>query len=110
VRTLVRADVALARLAGVRPGLLARQNLREPVRAIAVDRDAPIALPAVLRRTVMAVEPHPACSGLEHTALALLQLFPSDDISRANTAATPDDQRIQVSILTAERTPRPYGG
>jgi hypothetical protein len=56
VRTLIQADITLAGLTRVVPGLLARQKLGEAVRAIAVRGDAPVALPAMLRRTVTAVE------------------------------------------------------
>jgi hypothetical protein len=59
VRTLMEVDRALARLTGVVPGLLTRQHLGEAMRTIAVGGHALVALPAMLRRTVMAVEPHP---------------------------------------------------
>ena len=59
VWTLVEADRALARPTRVLPGLLARQRLSEPVRTIAVGRDAPVALAPMPRRTVVAIDPHP---------------------------------------------------
>ena len=57
--SLVQADLPLARLAGVVPRLLTWQWLGEAVRAITVRQDAPIALPTVSVRPVMAVEADP---------------------------------------------------
>src|SRR5258708_7625831 len=58
VGTLMTADRPLAQIARAGPRLLARQQLREAVRAIAVGGDALVALPTMARLAVVAVKPH----------------------------------------------------
>src|SRR5512132_3984800 len=102
VRPLVETDVALAGLAVVPPGLLARQHLGEPMRAIAVGRHALVVLPLMLRRTVMAVEANPRPSVLRSRtdrtgaapALAQRRHCPREDSRQAG------HHRIYESTLT----------
>jgi len=59
VWTLVKPDLAFAGLAGVRPGLLTRQQLSEPVRGFAVHWNAHVALPTMPWLPVATRETHP---------------------------------------------------
>jgi len=59
VRSLVHTHGSLAALAGVVPSLLARQELGEAMRSVAVGRDAAVELATVVRLAVVAVEAHP---------------------------------------------------
>src|SRR5680860_881281 len=92
VRTFVEADVALASLAGLGPGLLPRKVLREAMRTLSVDRNALVQLSTMPGHAVMPSKRtrDPACSCLGHLTAALLQLLSSDDISPVTVGATSD--------------------
>src|SRR5680860_1545460 len=102
VRTFVEADVALASLAGLGPGLLPRKVLREAMRTLSVDRNALVQLSTMPGHAVMPSKRtrDPACSCLGHLTAALLQLLSSDDISPVTVGATSDIERISQSILS----------
>ena len=107
VWTLVEVDVALAGLASIRPGLLARQTLGEAVRAIAVRRDSHVALSTVPRRTVATSKPHPRPGVLRPRTdrLGLAPALPQRRRPPANIASTPDDSRIYGIILHTRTHP-----
>src|SRR5680860_514176 len=66
VRTFVEADVALASLAGLGPGLLPRKVLREAMRTLSVDRNALVQLSTMPGHAIMAVDAGP---GFASTAI-----------------------------------------
>jgi hypothetical protein len=92
VRPLVEVHRALTRLAGVVPGLLARQKLGEAVRPIAVCGQAAVELATVARLAVMAVEAHPraAMLGTRASCPALLHAFPLVAIPDSKLDPKPD--------------------
>ncbi len=96
MRSLVQADVPLAGLTRVRPRLLARQPLNEPVRRITVSRSATIPLTTMPLRPVPTVEAHPRArmlwprTGGPRAAPAL----PQRRHRGANVRHRSDDQRI----------------
>jgi hypothetical protein len=76
VGPLVQTHRPLAGLAGVVPGLLARQPLREAMRPIPVRGQAAVELAPVVRPAVVTVEAHPRASVLRARPPALLHVFP----------------------------------